>query len=115
MDAETVMPDWMLDIEMNYFQSARGPGMPGLVIWNEVRRVHGFGPLTVDELWIRHAQQAGWSDAQLVRERRDWEEFAEFERLSELREEYRRQEAALRVLPATNQEFFAKRRARVTL
>lgn len=109
------MPQWMVDIEKEHFQSARDTGVPGLGVWNLVRRAHGFEPLSIDDLWIRHARNAEWNDEQLVQERRGWEEFSEFERLSELREAYRREQTAINALPATNQEFFAKRRARLKL
>lgn len=106
------MPDWMQEIEDKFFRTAHDIGATGsaLAVWNQVRAAHGEDPITIDDLWVRHARAVKWSEEELVSERRDWEEFQDYERLTGLRDEYRRYEQAIEALPRTNQEFFANRR-----
>jgi hypothetical protein len=66
------MPMWMVDIERADFRTGMDTGANpnALMIWNRVRKAHGFEPLTIDDLWKRHQDDQNWTDEYLDYERK---------------------------------------------
>lgn len=109
-------PEWLADLESRFFRTAHDTGANpnALLIWNLVREQYGLEPLTEDALWQRHADEAGWSEDDLIRERAEWTAFNEWRVLCQIRDAYQQNHLKIEEMPQTNEEFFATRETEST-